>query len=121
MATYSHSRVSTFENCPRKYKFQYIEKEEPDIPETIELFMGKRVHETLEKLYKDKKFKKLVSKPTLIKFYKDTWEKEYSDDILVVKEGLTAENYKKMGKKYTRIGETQKHQCIWIFSPFLRN
>jgi putative RecB family exonuclease len=100
MATYSHSRVSTFENCPRKYKFQYIEKEEPDIPETIELFMGKRVHETLEKLYKDKKFKKLVSKATLIKFYKDTWEKEYSNDILVVKEGLTAEKYKKMGKKY---------------------
>lgn len=100
MATYSHSRVSAFENCPRKYKFQYIEKEEPDIPETIELFMGKRVHETLEKLYKDKKFKKLVSKATLLKFYKDNWEKEYSDDILVVKEGLTAENYKKMGKKF---------------------
>ena len=100
MATYSHSRVSTFENCPYKYKLQYIEKEEPEISETIELFMGKRVHETLEKLYKDKKFKKLVSKATLLKFYKDNWDKEYSDDILVVKEGLTANNYKKMGMKF---------------------
>jgi len=62
--------------------------------------MGKRVHETLEKLYKDKKFKKLVSKATLLKFYNDEWEKEYSDDILVVKEDLTAENYRKMGKKF---------------------
>jgi putative RecB family exonuclease len=100
MATYSHSRVSTFENCPYQYKLRYIDKAEPEIPETIELFMGKRVHETLEKLYKDKKFKKLVSKATLIKFYKDNWEKEYSEDILVVKEGLTAENYKKMGIKF---------------------
>jgi putative RecB family exonuclease len=62
--------------------------------------MGKRVHETLEKLYKDKKFKKLVSKATLLKFYNDAWEKEYSNDIKVVKEGLTAENYRKMGKKF---------------------
>ena len=100
MATYSHSRVSCFENCPYQYKLRYVEKIQPEIPETIELFMGKRVHETMEKLYKDKKFKKLVSKATLLKFYKDNWEKEYSDDILVVKEGLTAENYKKMGAKF---------------------
>lgn len=100
MATYSHSKVTCFENCPYQYKLRYIEKATPDIPETIELFMGKRVHETLEKLYKDKKFKKLVSKATLLKFYNDNWEKEYSDDIKVVKEGLTAENYRKMGKKF---------------------
>ena len=100
MTTYSHSRVSTFENCPYKYKLQYIEKVEPEISETIEIFMGKRVHETLEKLYKDKKFKKLISKATLLKFYKDNWEKEFSDDILIVKKGLTSKNYKKMGMKY---------------------
>ncbi len=100
MTTYSHSKVSTYENCPYKYKLQYIDKEEPEISETIELFMGKRVHETLEKLYKDKKFKKLISKATLLKFYKDNWEKEYSDDILVVKKDLTAKNYKKMGIKF---------------------
>lgn len=100
MATYSHSRVSTYENCPRKYKFQYIEHEESDIQETIEVFMGKRVHETLEKLYKNKKFKKLVSKATLLKFYKDNWDKEISPDVLVVKKEFTQDNYKKMGIKF---------------------
>ncbi len=100
MTTYSHSRISTYENCPYKYKLQYIDKEEPEISETIELFMGKRVHETLEKLHKDKKFKKLVSKTALLKFYKNNWDKEFSEDILVVKEDLTAENYKKMGAKF---------------------
>ena len=26
MATYSHSRISTFENCPYQYKLRYINK-----------------------------------------------------------------------------------------------
>jgi len=97
MATYSHSKVFTFENCPYQYKLKYVDRVEVDIPTTIEAFMGDIVHRTLEKLYKDKKFKKLVSKATLLKFYKDTWEKEYSDDILIVKDWLKADNYKKMG------------------------
>ena len=100
MASYSHSRLSTFENCPYQYKLKYIDKVEVDIPTTIEAFMGDLVHQTLEKLYKDKKFKKVVSKATLLKFYKDLWEKEYSSDILIVKDGLKAENYKKMGIKF---------------------
>ena len=100
MATYSHSKVSIFENCPYQYKLKYIDRVEVDIPTTIESFMGDIVHRTLEKLYKDKKFKKLVSKSTLLKFYKDTWEKEYSEDILIVKDGLKADNYKKMGMKF---------------------
>lgn len=100
MATYSHSKVSTFENCPYQYKLKYIDRVEVDVSTTIEAFMGDIVHRTLEKLYKDKKFKKLVSKATLLKFYKDTWEKEYSDDILIVKKELKADNYKKMGIKF---------------------
>jgi len=102
MATYSHSRISTFENCPYQYKLKYIDKIKVDTPTTIECFMGDLVHQTFEKLYKDKKFKKLVSKAMLLKFYKDLWAKEYSEDILVAKadQGLTAENYKKMGLQY---------------------
>jgi len=100
MTTYSHSRVSTYENCPYQYKLHYIDKIEVDVPTTIEPFMGDMVHQSLEDLYKRKKFKQRISKETLIKFYRDLWEKEYSDDILIVKEGLDATNYKKMGEKF---------------------
>jgi len=64
--------------------------------------MGDIVHQSLHDLYKRKKFQQKVSKELLIKFYKDLWEKEYSEDIKVVKEdqGLTANNYKKMGEKF---------------------
>jgi putative RecB family exonuclease len=99
MATYSHSRVSTFENCPYQYKLKYIDKIKVDVPNTIEAFMGGVVHEALEDLYKRVKFKKRIAKSSLIKFYRDLWDKEYSDDILIVKK-LDAKNYKKMGEKY---------------------
>jgi len=100
MTIYSNSKISTYENCPYQYKLRYIDKVKVDVPTTIEMFMGDMVHQTLEKLYKDKKFKKRVAKASLIKFYRDLWKKEYSNDILVVKEGLSAENYKKMGEKF---------------------
>ena len=98
MPTYSHSRVTTFENCPYQYKLRYIDKIKPEIPTTIEAFMGGIVHQALEDLYKRKKFKQRVSKASLIKFYRDRWQKEYSYDILVVKDDLNAENYRKMGE-----------------------
>ena len=103
MTTYSHSRISTFENCPYQYKLKYIDRIKPEISTTIEAFMGSMVHESLEHLYKLKKFKKRIAKSSIIKFYRDTWKKNYSDDILIVKaekERLTAKNYMKMGEKF---------------------
>ena len=100
MTTYSHSRVTTFENCPYQYKLRYIDKKKPEIPTTIEMFMGDMVHQALEDLYKRKKFKQRIAKSSLIKFYRDLWKKNYSYDILIVKESLDAENYRKMGEKF---------------------
>ncbi len=103
MATYSHSRISTFENCPYQYKLRYIDRKKPEVSTTIEAFMGSMVHEALEHLYKLKKFKKRIAKASIIKFYRDLWTKNYSDDILIVKansEKLTADNYRKMGGKF---------------------
>ena len=100
---YSHSRVSTYENCPYQYKLRYIDKIRVEVPTTIEAFMGSMVHQALEDLYKKKKFKKRIAKSSLIKFYRDVWDKNYSDDILIVKaekEGLKADNYRKMGERF---------------------
>jgi len=100
MTCYSHSRLSTFEQCQYKYKLHYIDKIKVDIPTTIEAFMGDLVHQTLEKLYKDLKFQKINSLKELLKFYNELWEKEFTDDILVVKEEYSTENYRKMGEQY---------------------
>lgn len=109
MTCYSHSRLSTFEQCRYKYKLQYIDKIKVDIPTTIEAFMGDLVHRTLEKLYNDLKFQKLNELKELLKFYSETWEKEYTDEILIVKQEYDAENYKKMGEKYITDYYNQYH------------
>ena len=100
MTIYSHSRISCFENCPYQYKLKYIDKVKVDVPGTIEAFMGGLVHETLDKLYKDLKFQKPMTKEDLINYYNKLWEETYTDNIIIVKTHLTAENYKKMGEKF---------------------
>ena len=47
---FSHSSLSSFETCPKKYQFRYVLKVPADT-EGIEAFVGKRVHEVLERLY----------------------------------------------------------------------
>ena len=54
MASYSHSRIETFQQCRYKYKLQYIDRIKVDVPATVEAFMGDLVHRTLEKLYKER-------------------------------------------------------------------
>ncbi|MFH0875686.1 MAG: PD-(D/E)XK nuclease family protein [archaeon] len=97
---YSHSRLSSFEQCPLKFKFNYIDQIETEIEQSIEAFMGSLVHETLEKLYKDLKYEKKNEIRELLDYYNNEWEKRYNDKILIVKKEYNAENYKKMGEKY---------------------
>ncbi len=102
MTIYSHSRLSAFETCPLKYRLRYVDKIKIDESETIEAFMGSRVHETLEKLYKDLRLSKSDTLEELLSFYDDVWLKNYSDDIRIVKEGYTSRNYKDTGAKCIR-------------------
>ncbi|MBU0460286.1 MAG: PD-(D/E)XK nuclease family protein [Nanoarchaeota archaeon] len=99
MTTYSHSRLGTFQQCKYKYKLQYVDKIKVDIPDTVETFMGKLVHETLEKLYKDLKYQKLNAKKELLNFFEMLWDERWSDNIVIVKD-YSQENYKEMGKKF---------------------
>ncbi len=100
MNLYSYSKISSFEQCKLKYKYKYIDRIKSDIPDTVETFLGKRVHETLEKLYKDLKFTKKNTKEELLLFLESEWNSKWSDDILIVKNDYTQENYLEMGKKF---------------------
>ena len=100
MTVYSHSRLSCFEQCPQKYKLNYIDKVETESEESIEAFLGSQVHEVLEKLYKDLKFQKENSLEDLINYFHEIWDKNWEDSIVIVKEEYGPDNYLKMGKKF---------------------
>ena len=100
MTVYSHSRLSCFEQCPLKYKLRYIDKVEFEVAETVEAFLGTRVHETLEKLYRDLQYQKENSLDDLLNFLREEWHKNWSDDVVIVKKEYTGKNYLKMAEKY---------------------
>ncbi len=98
MPTYSHSQLSTYETCPHQYKLAYIDKIEVET-EGIEAFMGSRVHEALEKLYRDLKVTKLNTLEELLTFYHQSWEKNWNDMIQIIRKDYTAEDYRSLGEK----------------------
>ena len=106
MPTYSHSQLSTYETCPHQYKLAYIEKIEVET-EGIEAFMGSRVHDALEKIYRDLKVTKLNILEEIISFYHQSWEKNWNDMVQIIRKQYSAEDYRRLGEKcitdyYTR-------------------
>jgi putative RecB family exonuclease len=95
---YSNSRIQTFEQCPHKYKLRYVDNIKTD-GEGIEAFVGKRVHEAMEKLYRDLKLAKLNSLEDLLAFYESAWEKNWHGKVTVVREGFTPANYFENGRR----------------------
>jgi len=98
MPVYSHSQLATYETCPQKYKLSYIDKIEVET-EGIEAFMGSRVHEALEKLYRDLKVTKLNTLEELVDFYHQSWEKNWNDLVQIVRKDYSAQDYRHLGEK----------------------
>ena len=101
MVIYSHSRLSTFEQCPLKFRFKYIEQLEPEMKETIESYLGKKVHETLEWIYREILInKKEFSLDEIIEHYLEAWKKDFNREIKIVNGKLDAEHYFNKGIKF---------------------
>ncbi len=100
MAVYSHSRLSTFEQCKLKYKFRYIDKIIPDIERTIESHLGSVVHSALEWLYNEIRKKKIPSMDDLIVKYSEYWREDYDEEIPIIKKEMTAKDYFNQGIKF---------------------
>ena len=98
MTIYSHSRLSTFEQCPQKYDFKYIKKIPKDFDNSIEAFLGSKVHDTLEWVYKQTE--RELNLDDVIKYFVELWNREYKSDIKIVKADVTTETYFNKGIKF---------------------
>jgi len=96
---YSHTRISTFENCPLQYKYRYIERPTVTLGVTIEVFMGRRVHETLEDLYRDLGMTRLPELEALLDYYRAGWEKHWDENIRVIRKEYTPDDYREKGRR----------------------
>ncbi|OGD29976.1 MAG: hypothetical protein A2Y56_05165 [Candidatus Aminicenantes bacterium RBG_13_63_10] len=111
MAIFSISRIGAFRDCPRQYKFAYIERPEVEFQDTVEAFLGSRVHKALEKLYRDKMHEKALSLPRLLEDFNKSWSEKWSQKVLLVRKDYTADNYRRMGERF--LGEYYRR-----YAPF---
>src|SRR3989338_6806133 len=102
MTSYSHSRLSAYENCPLKFKYTYIDKLDRDRRDSIEAFMGGLVHEVMEKLYNDLSHTKLNTVDEMLKFYETRWAQDWTDEILIVRKEYAPEHYCGIGERCIR-------------------
>ena len=100
MAVYSHSKLNTYEQCRLKYKLIYLDKIKRPEEESIEAFLGNRVHDTLQKCYDDIKLTKLNSLSDLIEFYNKSWNENWHDTIKIVRPDVAPEHYKALGERF---------------------
>ena len=100
MGRYSHSKLSTFEQCPLKFKYRYIDKIIPEIEKSIEAHLGTAVHDTLEWIYIEVKNGKVPTLDDAIVKYSESWQKDFSDKLVIVKQHLTAKDYYNKGVEF---------------------
>jgi putative RecB family exonuclease len=98
-STFSPSSLSCFDNCPKQYFFRYVEPIEVD-QEGIEAFVGKRVHEVLERLYR---FVADGMVPTLARVvwrYQQNFAAQFdATRIRIVREGTEPDWYRAAGAR----------------------
>jgi len=93
---YSHSRLNTFEKCPLQYRYRYLDKIKRET-QSIEAFLGKRVHETLERLYRDLLASRTPSLDELLALYHKSWNENFSDKVTIVKADFGPDHYRDIG------------------------
>ena len=98
MPSFSHSKLTTYQQCPQKYKFRYIDEIPPPI-RGIELRLGDSVHRALEKLYADAMQGQSHSCEEIVAFYQQMWDEGYTPQMRIVRSGTTARTYLKMGRQ----------------------
>jgi putative RecB family exonuclease len=99
VTVYSYSRLAAFESCPRQYWYTYVGKVEVPEVETVEAFLGKRVHETLEEVYRQRLGGRTLSEEETLAWFEAAWEAGFSDRILVVSAKLGASDYARAGRE----------------------
>ena len=79
--TFSYSQLSSFKNCPQQYKIIYLDGVRKS-SESIEAFMGKRVHEVLEWLYSEEnRVKPYITFDGLCQTFDNLWVEHWHKEI----------------------------------------
>ena len=109
--TFSYSQLNTFKTCPQQYKIIYMDGLRKE-HESIEAFMGKRVHGVMEWLYsKENREKPYIIFDRLCQTYDEQWLAYWHEKIYIADTRNNTDFYYAVGKRclsnyYGRYGPT---------------
>ena len=97
--TFSYSQINTFKSCPQQYKIIYIDGIRKE-KESIEAFMGKRVHEVLEWLYNEEnRSKPFTTFDRLCQIFDEFWIDSWHREIHIADPFRSSDFYYSIGKR----------------------
>lgn len=95
---YSYSSISTFRQCPKKFSFQYLERLKVPSKESIEMYAGKKVHESLEQLYRVKSNGFGWGLEELLAHFENNWKQAFNAETISIAR-KDENHFKEWGKK----------------------
>jgi putative RecB family exonuclease len=95
-ATWSHSRIGLYDQCPLAYRYRYLEGV-PDAFTTIEQHLGRVVHDVLERAYAERSQGRPVDGRWMAAAYERLWGSADLEAYRIVKPGKTADAYRGEG------------------------
>jgi putative RecB family exonuclease len=99
LQVYSHSRLSSFENCPRQFRYRYVDRL-PVETESIEAFLGKRVHEVIERLNRFVERGLVPSLAKVIERFRAMWDEQFrAERVRIVRSETSPESYRATGER----------------------
>ncbi len=96
--TFSPSRLGTYQDCPRRYRYRYIDKIKRE-GQSVEAFLGTCVHRALEELYDGVMHGRLMSEAELLAFFDAQWDKDWSGAVVIRDKRYGLEDWRRTGRE----------------------
>lgn len=98
---FSHSRLATYENCPRQYRYRYIDHL-PVSDLGVEAHLGRSVHTALERLYRARGEGVVASAAQVGAWFDAAWDDPEAGQLRVVRRGFDETDYRLLGHHVLR-------------------
>lgn len=95
--TYSYSRITSFSQCPRAYKYRYIDKIREAFS-SVEAHMGRAAHAALAWLYETRESESAPDRATLLAKFDEEWNSGLGPRVRLIRQNDSFEVRQELGR-----------------------
>jgi len=94
---FSPSKLATYQDCPRRYRYRYVDKIKRE-GQSVEAFVGSCAHKAFEELYKGLMHAKKMALDEVLAVFDEEWRSAWSDLVVIRNKGVSPEDWKNVGR-----------------------